>query len=755
MHTPKPLEWRTAMGAFALLGLVACGGSTSLDADLAGPDMPIAGDCGPQVAGTRQAFFGDLHVHTSNSFDSYFFNSINGPEEALAFARGEPGGYPGGDDDPNTVVTTDQLDRPLDFVAITDHAEFLGAFKTLCELGGAVPAGTNPACEIVGNGIRGDIRAFVEGRTTPLQVAVQTLLSESPTDRPAWMAQKALIDERNAPCEFTTLHGYEFSSNKRGQMLHRNIIFRGDADQVPDVVFDSVSPFTGVIDTNVNDEWMLFDHLATECGGMPDCRAMTIPHSSNLSDGRFFLARDSASGLPPGRDGVALTVADAELRRRFDRVLEIYQHKGNSECAAGLEGPYLQGEETTCDFELSKNVCTGGPDDPPACAGYCSGDPSRDPAFCSLQFDPTNRVEVCQTAGVDGGSGPHPNCTAPLDYYRNAMVEGMAVRNTLGINPYRQGVIASSDTHNGTPGMVRETDFPGHGGVLDNDPDDQLGSWDCDNSNRALAPEDPADPGNCTNRVFLDRARGFAPGGLAAVWAPENTREAIWDALHRGESFGTSGPRLRIRMQASWTPPPDDICHRLAEGGDSVDSETGAVMGGDLPPPPEGASAPYVTVWAMQDPGGDQPGLPLQALDIVKGFVDAGGQPRVRAFERVAATTEPVVLPAADCSVAPGLHPAQLCVTWQDPAFDADRDAYWYARVREIPSCRWSTQQCVVAGVDCAALQADNGLFADDSGWNGFEGCCRIEGTPGSFTGRNIFATLEERGWVSPVWYEP
>lgn len=746
---------KSGVAAGLLVMLAACGDSTPLEAGLAGGGEVVAGDCGPHAAGAQRALFGDLHVHTRNSFDAYFFNSINGPEEALDFARGVPGGYPGGDDDPNTAVSFDQIDRPLDFVAITDHAEFLGAFNTLCELGGTVPAGTNPACEIIGGGIRGDIRAFVEGRTTPLQIIVQSLLSESPIDRSTWRQQQVLIDARNEPCRFTTLHGYEFSSNKRGQMLHRNIIFRGSGDEVPDVVFDSVSPLTGVIDNNVNDEWMLFDHLDEVCGGLAGCRAMTIPHSSNLSDGRFFLPRDIATGLPPGRDGVAMTAADAELRRRFDRVLEIYQHKGNSECAAGVEGPYLQGEETTCDFELSKNVCSGSVDDPPGCAQYCSGDPARDPAFCSLRFDPTNRVAVCETVGVDGASGPHSNCTAPLDYYRNAMAEGMAARGMLGVNPYRQGIIASSDTHNGTPGMVRESAFPGHGGVLDNDPDDQLGSWDCDHSNRALAPEDPADPERCTNRVFLDRARGFSPGGLAGVWAPENTRQAVWDALHRGESFGTSGPRMRIRMQVGWTPPPADICHRLAEGGQAVLPADGAVMGGDLPPPPDGATAPYVTLWAMQDPGGAQAGLPLQALDIVKGFVDGQGEPRVRAYEAVVRTPHAVLPPAPDCSVLPAQHPAQLCVTWQDPDFDPARDAYWYARAREIPSCRWSTQRCVSAGVDCAALQASNGLFAETGPWAGHEGCCLIEGGPGSFTGRNIFAAIEERAWASPVWYEP
>jgi hypothetical protein len=297
--------------------------------------------------------------------------------------------------------------------------------------------------------------------------------------------------------------------------------------------------------------------------------------------------------------------------------------------------------------------------------------------------------------------------------------------------------------------MVRERMYPGHGGVLEDEPKDHLGLWDCDNKN-----EDPNDVDNCTNRVFTDRARGFGSGGLAGVWAAENTRGQVWDALHRGETFGTSGPRMRIRMQASWTPPPADICAKLAQGGESVTSTTGAVQGGDLPAKPAGATAPYITVWAMQDPGGSEPSLPLQAIDIIKGTLDASGAPKVRAYDNVVKTTHPVQRPALDCSVNAGSHPEQLCITWQDPDFHGERDSYWYARTREIPSCRWSTQLCTSKGVDCAALSASNGTFPAESGWQGYEGCCRMQGGPGTFTGRNIFATIEERAWASPVWYE-
>jgi hypothetical protein len=341
-----------------------------------------------------------------------------------------------------------------------------------------------------------------------------------------------------------------------------------------------------------------------------------------------------------------------------------------------------------------------------------------------------------------------------LDMYRNAMAEGLAIRPALGINPYRQGVIGSTDTHNATTGLVREQDFRGHAGVIESGPAFQLGLWDCDNSTRPIFPEDPADPDNCTDRVFLDRGRNVGPGGLAGVWAPRNTRADLWDALHRGETFATSGPRMRVRMQVSWDEPPASICAELAQGGDDFAPGRGALMGGDLPPAAV-SGGPYIAAWAMQDPGGVTPGLPLQALDIVKGWVDAGGEPRVQVFEGVARTDAPVARPSmADCSVDTSRHPEQLCTVWRDPDFDPRQDAYYYVRAREIPSCRWSAYMCVEAGVQCAALQPGNGMFADDSPWAGFEGCCTISGESGNFSGVNHFHTLEQRAWGSPVWYE-
>lgn len=717
---------------------------------------PVAGHCSGFRSGHKNAYFGDLHTHTSYSLDAYFFNAANDPRAAHRFAKGEPGGLPGlGSNDPYTKQREVSIGRPLDFNAVTDHAEFLGGFVNTC----GRTAVTQQQCDQrIGQGIRDDIVNIAAGNTSLQQQLLQSLIAQSPSNISAWTTTKQINDEENEPCTFTTLHGYEYTSNELGQMFHRNVIFKGDTARMPLDVFPAVRPDTALNPQNGNDDWDLFDHLNFACQSVLGCNVLTIPHNGNLSDGRMWLPMNPATGVPLGRKiestdiYMPMTEADAQLRRKMDVAVEITQHKGSSECSVGLEGNYLQGEETACDFENNKTVCRGMPDDPATCAQYCKGDPLTDPNFCSHRTPPSNVVDTCINPGPDGSSRParNPsatsteNCVHPLDFYRNAMAEGLAIRKALGINPYKANIIASSDTHNGISGNVQERGFVGHGGVLDDEPKEQLGLWVCDSG-------DATDPANCVNRRFIDFARVLNPGGLAGVWAPENTRDDIWDGIHRGETWGTSGPRIKVRSVGGWSLPAN-ICQRLAGGENPVDTGEipGALMGGDLPLPATGS--PNIAVWAQQDPEN----YPLQRIDIVKGYVDAEGKPRVRVYENVAHTTDTVTRPSmSDCSVKVGRHPEQLCASWTDPDFHADQDAYYYARVLEVPSCRWSAWMCNVdKKVDCSKLDPANGMFPESSGFKGYEGCCVISGDVGHFSGRNTFSTIEERAWASPIWYE-
>lgn len=215
-------------------------------------------DCAGSQADRKQPFYGDLHIHTKLSFDAYFFNSINGPREAYRYAQGDPGFLPAGED-PNTPARQIKIDRPLDFAAVTEHAEQLGSFSNICEAQSRVEAGTNPGCEALGQFIRDNVSVFITGNV-PIYLQLVTSAGRNVPSTSTWEQIQQIANEQNQPCQFTTFSGYEFSSNKGGQVLHRNVIFRSDI--VPADVVSSVPPLP--TEDNTNDEWGLFDSLKTE-----------------------------------------------------------------------------------------------------------------------------------------------------------------------------------------------------------------------------------------------------------------------------------------------------------------------------------------------------------------------------------------------------------------------------------------------------------------------------------------------------------
>ncbi|GLR25069.1 DUF3604 domain-containing protein [Limnobacter litoralis] len=707
----------------------------------------------------KQAFFGDIHVHTKLSFDAYFLNSLNGPKEAYDYAKGEYEYLPSGND-PDKPVRRVSIGRPLDFAAVTEHAEQLGTFSRVCEANGTLPDGTNPACSVFGQFIRDNISTFITGQV-PLYLQLVTSAGRNAPSTSTWQQIQQINASENEPCHFTTLNGYEFSSNKGGQVLHRNVIFASDT--VPKDVYSSVPPIP--TEDNTNDEWGLFDSLKANCLDVPKCDVITIPHGTNQSDGRFARPREADTGLPLARDNRPLTVADAQLRNTFDKNLEIIQHKGASECLTGFNGALLAGEEAGCGFEEWKTLCRGKNDDPPECKLVCKGSPN-DPIFCQVNqnhgaTDSLHDVRPCDKVAI-GGSTPS-DCTSPLDYARNVIPEGMALQRKLGVNPYQYGFIASSDTHNGLAGRTDNKKYAentGHGGVLDDEPREALGHWDCTEPPLPTDPitgfkvpvhnYDASNPSNCNDRHFNPVAINFTPGGLAGVWARENTRKEIFAALKRRETFATSGSRMRIRMLASATPLPPDICTRLEKGESPIEEGyiQGVPQGGSLTP---GASGPYLVVYAMQDPGGQEPGMPLQSIEIIKSWADRNNQIREHRIVLDAIKNPPE--PDQQCQVQ-YRGPAQMCKVFQDKDFDASLGASYYARALENPSCRWSTRMCSAKGVQCDTIQASNGQFPAGSPFAGFEGCCKIAGEPGTFSAVNRFITQQERAWSSPIWVQ-
>jgi Protein of unknown function (DUF3604) len=359
--------------------------------------------------------------------------------------------------------------------------------------------------------------------------------------------------------------------------------------------------------------------------------------------------------LPENADGSPLTAADAATRAAMEPLVEIYQHKGSSECRPGLDSTDEQ-----CGFELvSRNTLSGLP----------------------------------------------TNTFGRLGFVRNALKEGLVEEQRIGVNPFRLGIIASTDTHNASPGNVREDNYGGHHGVNDDIPArGQLG---------------------LTGLQFKVE---HSPGGLAGVWAEENSRDAIFAAMRRRETFGTSGPRHLVRFFAGKYSM--DMC------GDSDFAKTGyrdgATMGAEIGPMRPRSKSPVFSVLAVKDPGA--PGSALQRIQIVKGWVDETGTAQEKVFD-VAGDPNQGSVDTATCQPS-GSGPDSLCATWTDPEFEPAERAFYYARVLENPSCRWSTYVCNANGIDCSNPASVPSTFA---------ACCDAR----------VPKTIQERSWSSPIWYRP
>ncbi len=575
----------------------------------------------------RQLFWGDLHVHTSYSFDAYPYDIRLEPEDAYAFARGEAVLLPPLDANGVGTVST-RLERPLDFVAVTDHSEFLGEVSLCTTEGSAVYDSTTCVDYRTereqGFQALGVQLALEEPERHSEICADEALCAEQATD--TWsrlqQAAHAAYDGTDA-CSLTTFVGYEWTGATANTNLHRNVLFRNEHVPVlPVSYYDEPTP-----------EGML-RRLAEDCLGLPGCDVISIPHNANLSNGRQFHF-----------DGDAEL---ATLRATLEPLMEIYQHKGDSECRNGL----AFGEDELCSFE-------------------------------KFPIDDGDDEDCGEDYGAGGMSGG--GCVSDRDYLRGILAEGLRVESSVGVNPYRLGVIASTDTHQATPGLTLEEGFAGHLGIAEDEPSERL-------SNPGLTP------GGIVN----------SGGGLAAVWATENRRDAIFDALKRRETYGTSGPRISLRFFAGDLEP--GICDDadLVASADSVGVPMGATWTG----------TPTFVVSAAQDVDG----LPLQRAQIIKGWLE-DGEPRVEVVD-VAGGDNGASVDLDTCAVVTA-GASSLCGVWTDPS-PPDGPAWYYARVVEDPSCRWSWRDCL----------------ADGAG----EDNCDTD---------QIEKIVQERAWSSPIWVEP
>lgn len=630
---------------------------------LSAPQAKARGDseereaCRQNVA-TRQPFFGDTHVHTVYSFDANGQDTRNTPRDAYRFAKGERVGIQPFAAD-GTPGRTAQLRRPLDFTVLSDHAELLGEIHT-CSTPGA--KGFDSDFCFVYQNFRPATFSFFAVRNMMMRKRFQFCGPDGSLCLDAaklvWKDIQAAAEEaydRTAECSFTSFVGYEFTASVgAGENLHRNVVFKNaKVPELPPSWVETPSAYA------------LWEHLQRDCvDGLPGCDALTIPHNSNISGPGLMFA--SAKLETPRDIDLPVDAREARLRQRWEPLVEIMQHKGDSECLPGASNDEL------CGFE-------------------------------KLDYNSFAGVGRVADQGISSALGVVSNDLSPdkRAMVRNALMKGVELEGELGVNPLKYGIIASTDTHLGTPGLVAEDDPKGHGGA-----------------------------GERRTRGLPDDLE-FNPGGLAVVWAEENSRESIFAAMQRRETYGTSGTRPVVRFFGGWDLDPD-MCE--AEDFAAQGYAKGVPMGSDLARRGKSSGDPSFAVWALQDPGTDgAPGTPLQRIQIVKGWVEDG-----KTMEKVIDVAGGANAAGVDVSTCEptGEGAAQLCDVWRDRDFEPDQNAFYYARVVENPTCRWSQHLCVDAGVDCkdpATVTA------------GYEGCCSPSHEP----------IIQERAWTSPIWYKP
>jgi hypothetical protein len=591
----------------------------------------------------NQVLFGDTHLHTGYSADAGLVGATTTPDDAYRFARGEmvksSHGIPA------------QLQRPLDFLVVADHAENLGLTFGVKEKNKAL-LGTEwgrGLMEIIAPGTAEAMgKAYVYwGNTFAMAEDAQDPLAGTGFNETMWQRMTEAAERHNNPGAFTALIGYEWTAGPRGNNLHRNILFRDGKEKA-----DQVVPFSSYDSEDPEKLWDWMEHYESKTGG----RLLAIPHNGNLSNGAMFDDVTLMRRKPIDR-------AYAERRMRFEPIYEITQIKGDGEAHPALS-----------------------PDD-----------------------------EFADYGTWDKGSfGPEPKTPdmLPREYAREAWKRGMAYKASLGVNPFKFGVVGSTDSHTGLATTQEDNFF---GKVTMVEPTSDPVRFEEPITGR-FTPDDPSDD--------ITHAQALA-SGLAAVWARENTREAIWDAFERKEVFATTGTRIRVRVFAGWDFEEADLNRsNFAEHGYGA----GVPMGGDLSAAPKGKS-PTLLIRALRDPDGAN----LDRIQVIKGWVDGKGETREQIFDVAwSGAREPGrdgKLPAVgntvnirEATYSNAIGAAGLQAYWRDPEFDPALQAFYYVRVLEIPTPRWTTYDAKFFDLELPD---------------------------------NIPPTQQERAYTSPVWYVP
>jgi len=605
-------------------------------------------------AASTQVYFGDTHLHSSYSFDAFLNNNHSAdPDTAYRWAKGQPVIHPY-----NRARV--QIQTPLDFLVVSDHAEMLGVMKAVrndsdlfADLGLWASLKRWYAMRLMNNAIDTDTGFEFFGRFLP--VAAQGEGHVDPVADPsnnigdvdifgdttavgtaAWTDIVASAERHNNPGTFTSLIGWEWSSIPSGANLHRIVISPDGAEKS-----NQYLPFGSNQSQYPEDLWQWLGDTQERTGA----RFLAIPHNSNISKGYMF---DTTT-----LRGEEITADYATRRMAWEPVAEITQIKGDSETSSSLSP-----EDEFADFEGYEHYIQNGP------------------------------INYVATAA---------------DYIRPALKRGLAIEQKVGVNPYKFGLIGSTDSHSGLSSS-EENNFWGK-------------------MAKDSTPETKSRPG--ADSALRD-GWNMSASGVAAVWAAENTREAIYAAFKRKEVYATSGPRMRVQLFAGWSFPDG-----AAEADDfaAIGYSNGVPMGSDLAATGRTDQAPSFLLRAVKDPLEAN----LDRAQIVKGWVDAGGVEHEQVYN-VAWSGERQLdadghLPAVGNTVdlesarySNSIGQAEFALQWTDPDFDPQHSAFYYARILQIPTPR-------NALFDARAL----GLDKPPKGPS----------------------TIQERAYTSPIWYQP
>lgn len=568
----------------------------------------------------RNAYFGDLHLHTSYSMDAFAFGTRTTPEDSFRYAMGEPVEYFG---------KMWKRMAPLDFLAVTDHAEYLGVVRETINPNGpfaksewyTVMTSSDP--KVSGEAFQKLLGSTMANKPLPE-------FNDPKLVRSAWENYAAIPDKYNQPGKFTSFVGFEWTSMPQGQNLHRCVIFADKGPAMPYTAFESVDP---------EDLWRYLDGQRKQ-----GLQVIAVPHNGNVSNGLMFDTRD-LSGKP-------LTREYAERRMANEPLAEIIQAKGQSDT-----DPALSPNDEFADFEIWKYLLDG--------------------------------------------SGVAKSATG--SYLRQAYGVGQELQAKIGANPFKYGIEAGTDFHSGID-STEPSNYAGSHGNQDSDPRKVI---------------------TATKSVVGEPPTALSSGGLTGVWAEENTRESIFSAFKRKETFGTSGVRIKVRMFASWNYP-----RGMTKKVDWLKAayNKGVPMGGDLPVH-AGAAGPRFVVHAVKDPLSGN----LDRIQIIK-VETKNGKSQQKIFDVVWSGDRqpdpktgkiPAVGNTVDVKTATytnSIGAVELLGEWTDPSFDPNAYATYYARVLEIPTPRWSTY------------------------W-----AAKLNLPPNP----TVPAAVQQRAWTSPIWYVP